>query len=266
MQVVSEDVVIEGQDGTKISACVSRPATGRHPGVIVIHEIFGLNPQIRGVAKRYADEGFVALAPHLFSRFGDFLTEENITRAMKKMWALPPEKRNDEKTVKALMDGMPEEDRKLVSLLFLGRGELDRAMVKDLLTCTEFLRGLNGVRGEALGITGFCMGGGLAYQLSTLYPFGATVPFYGANPTPLDSVANIAGPVFGIYAGEDERVNSGIPALMENMVKHKKAFEVKLYKGMQHAFFNETRPIYDKAAADDAWERTISFFRKNLGT
>jgi carboxymethylenebutenolidase len=108
------------------------------------------------------------------------------------------------------------------------------------------------------------MGGGLAYQLSTMYPFSATVPFYGANPKPIDSVANISGPVLVIYAGEDMRINAEVPALVESMIRHKKSFEMKVYKGVQHAFFNETRPVYDRAAAEDAWASTISFFERHL--
>lgn len=266
MDIVSEDTTVTCQDGTRMIAHLSKPTSGRHPGIIVIHEIWGLNDQIRGVGRRLAEQGFVALAPHLFTRLGDLFTEKNIERAMTKMWGIPPTKRTDPATIQELMKTMPEDDRKLVSLLFLRRGELDKDMMNDLTSCLEFLKDSDNVYADRLGITGFCMGGGLAYQLSTLYPFSATVPFYGANPTPLESIANIVGPVFSIYAGEDERVNSGIPALVESMVKHKKAFEVKVYKGVQHAFFNETRPVYNRAAAEDAWERTTSFFRKNLLT
>ena len=71
------------------------------------------------------------------------------------------------------------------------------------------------VDGERIGITGFCLGGGLSYQLATMYPFSAAVPFYGANPKPLEDVAKISGPVFGIYAGEDQRITSGVTALVE---------------------------------------------------
>jgi carboxymethylenebutenolidase len=92
----------------------------------------------------------------------------------------------------------------------------------------------------------------------------ATVAFYGANPKPLEAIANISGPVLGIYAGEDERINSGIPAFVESMVKHKKTFEMKLYRGVQHAFFTETMPTYDKSAAEDAWDKALSFFNKYL--
>jgi carboxymethylenebutenolidase len=81
------------------------------------------------------------------------------------------------------------------------------------------------VRKERIGVTGFCLGGGLAYQVSTMFPFGAIV---------------------------------------EGMIKYKKTFEMKLYSGVQHAFFNEMMPSYNKLAAEDAWERAVSFFSKYL--
>jgi carboxymethylenebutenolidase len=115
-----------------------------------------------------------------------------------------------------------------------------------------------------MGVTGFCLGGGLAYQISTMFPFSAIVPFYGANPKPIEAVEKIAGPVLGIYAGEDDWINSGLAAIVESMIKYKKTFEMKLYKGVQHAFFNETMPTYNKPAAEDAWQKAISFFNKYL--
>ena len=97
-----------------------------------------------------------------------------------------------------------------------------------------------------------------------MYPFSASVPYYGVNPKPIEAVEKIAGPVLAFYAGEDERVNQGIPAVAEAMVRYKKDFAMKVYKGAQHAFFNENRPVYNKAVADDAWELTMQFFNKHL--
>jgi carboxymethylenebutenolidase len=73
-------------------------------------------------------------------------------------------------------------------------------MANDLISCTDYLQNLEFVTKERIGVTGFCLGGGLAYQLSTMFPFGAVVAFYGANPKPLEAVAKITGPVLGIYA------------------------------------------------------------------
>jgi carboxymethylenebutenolidase len=265
MEITNDETGFECQDGTNMTAYLSRPEDSeRHPGIIVIHEAWGLNDQIRGVARRYAERGFVAVAPHLFAKYKDIMTEGNVEKTMRSMFSVPPEKRNDPEAIQRVMKTMSETEKRVVEVFFLGREALEKTMTDDLMSCKDFLQAQSFVVGERLGITGFCMGGGLAYQLSTMYPFSATVPFYGANPKPIDSVANISGAVLGIYAGEDMRINAEVPALVESMIRHKKSFEMKVYKGVQHAFFNETRPVYDRTAAEDAWARTVSFFERYL--
>lgn len=263
MEIADEDAAFRCNDGTKMDAFLSRPKDAeKHPGIIVIHEAWGLNDQIRGVARRYSEHGLVAVAPNLFARHADLLTEKNIEGAM---FSIPREKMNDPATIERATKSLSETERRVVDFFFSGREELERVMANDLMSCEDFLQGLHYVNADRLGVTGFCLGGGLTYQVSTMRPFRASVPFYGANPKPLESVAKIEGPVLAIYAGEDERINSGVPALVESMIKHRKAFEMKLYRGVKHAFFNETRPVYDREAAEDAWCAAVSFFTKHLG-
>jgi len=266
METKDQDITFNCVDGTKMSAFISKPKSGEYPGIIVIHEAFGLNQQIRDVAKRYAQEGYVTIAPNLFTRNGDIMNEKNIESAMRHMWTIPPDKRTDPNTVREFMSimNMSEAERKVVNIFFLGREEMEKQMVKDLSDCRSHLQSLDFVIKNKLGIMGFCMGGGLTYQLSTIYPFSASVPFYGANPKPLESVEKISGPILAFYAGEDERINAGVPSLVEAMVKYKKQFSLKIYKGAQHSFFNETRPSYNKEAASDAWETSLAFYNKNL--
>ena len=270
MEIVNQDVTFRCSDGSEMAAHLSRPGgTGRvgedkKPAIIVIHEAYGLNEQIKGVAHRYAGEGFVAVAPNLFTRNGDIMTEKNIESAMRPLWSLPPEKRNDQSAIQGLMKTMSDTDRKVMSIFFLGREGMEKQMASDLLSCKDYLKSLSFAREDRLGITGFCLGGGLTYQVSTMYPFSASVPFYGNNPSPLEAVANISGPVLAFYAGEDERVNAGVPALVEAMLKHKKSFEMKVYRGAQHSFFNETRPVYNREAAEDAWRSAMAFFNEHL--
>ena len=249
-----------------MAAYLSRPShsAGSHPAIIVIHEAWGLNEHIMGVVRRYAEEGFVAIAPNLFTRHSDLLTEKNIARAMIPMFSIPREKRDNPATIRNLMESMSETDRKVMNFFFSGREAFEKIMANDLISCRAYLQKLEFVTKERMGVTGFCLGGGLAYQISTMFPFRATVPFYGTNPKPLDAVAKLVGPVLGIYAGEDDWINSGLPAIVESMIKYKKTFEMKLYRGVQHAFFNETMPIYDKSAAEDAWQKTFSLFNKYL--
>ncbi|MHB1907667.1 MAG: dienelactone hydrolase family protein [Nitrososphaerales archaeon] len=264
IETEDKEIGFKCSDGAIMKAFLSRPKdTKKCPGIIVIQEIFGLNDQIRGVARRYAGEGYVVIAPHLFSR-NDLMTEENIESAMKYVRELPAEKRGDPGTIQDLMKKMSDAEKSVFNTVFLGREALEKQMVQDLVDCKNYLQSFDFVVKEKLGITGFCMGGGLAYQLSTMYPFSATVPFYGQNPKPLESITNIAGPILAFYAGEDERVNSGLPPLVEAMVKYKKQFSMKIYKGAQHSFFNEKRPSYNKEAAEDAWKTSLAFFEKNL--
>ena len=264
MEFLSQTATIECSDDANMIAHVAVPkAKRRHPAIIVVHEAWGLNDQIKGVADRYAQEGFVAVAPHLFCREKD-LTEQKIEKAMMRVWQIPPEKRNDPAAMQSLMASLSEEDRKTVNYFFTGRERAEKTMAEDLLCCVDYVKTLKNANPETLGITGFCLGGGLTWQLATTYPFNAAVPFYGASPKPLESVAKISGPVFGVYAGEDQRITTGIPALVESMIVHKKTFQLKIYQGTQHAFFNQTRPLYNKAAAEDAWTMTLAFFNKYL--
>jgi carboxymethylenebutenolidase len=200
-----------------MDAYLSRPSksVGPYPTIVVIHEAWGLNEQIKGVTRRYANEGFVSVAPNLFTRHSDLLTEKNVAKAMIPMFSMPREKRNDPVAIRDLMQTMSKTDRKVMSFFFSGREAFEKVMANDLISCTDYLQDLGFVTKESIGVTGFCLGGGLAYQISTMFPFRAAVAFYGANPKPLEAVAKITGPVLGIYAGEDDWINSGLPAIVE---------------------------------------------------
>jgi carboxymethylenebutenolidase len=264
MEFLNRTLTFKCPDGADMTAYIAHPkAEGRSPTIIIVHEAWGLNEQIKGIVNRYAQEGFAAVAPHLFGR-EKHLTEQDIEKALMQMWRIPPEKRNDADAIQSLMAGLSEKERKIVNFFFSGREKMEKTMVEDLLCCIDYAKTLDAVDSERFGITGFCLGGGLSYQIATMYPFKATVPFYGANPKPIDAVAKINGPVFGIYAGEDQRITSGVTALVEAMISHKKTFQMKIYQGTQHAFFNENRPSYNKEAAEDAWTMALAFFNHYL--
>jgi carboxymethylenebutenolidase len=215
----------EGEAG-KVQAYLARPeGAGPHPAVIVIHEIFGLNDQIKGVADRFAAAGYVALAPHLYSRpdLADLLTLANTEQAMfapQDLSELPAEKREMVQKARALLFG----------------GELPRAsLTQDLVRATAYLNAQ------------------------------PSVVFYGQNPDPIGQVEHIAGPVLGLYGAEDMRINAHLDELVRAMATHKKDFEMRIYPGAAHAFFNETHPVvYREGPAKDAWERVLNFFRRTL--
>jgi carboxymethylenebutenolidase len=123
-----------------MAAYLSRPgdSVGPYSAIIVIHEVWGLNEQIKGVTRKYANEGFVAIAPNLFTRHSDLLTEKNIAKAMIPMFAMPREKRNDPTAIQKLMESMSEIDRMVMNFFVSGREAFEKVMANDLISCTDF--------------------------------------------------------------------------------------------------------------------------------
>ncbi|BBD73844.1 carboxymethylenebutenolidase [Sulfodiicoccus acidiphilus] len=252
------EIRIQGESG-EVKVYQASPSSPK-AGVIVVHEIWGLEDHIRDVARRFAKEGYLAVAPNLYSKEGELLNPKNIESAMSLVWSVPPERRRDPNMVQEILGKANETQRKVVETLVVNRSSLEERMVKDLARIYDHLHR----EVKKVGSVGFCMGGGLVFQLATEVPIDATAVFYGANPRPVEKVENIKGKVMGLYAGEDLYINSGLPELMSAVVKYKKDFELKLYPGAVHAFFNDTRPTYNEAAARDAWERTLRLFRGAL--
>ncbi len=110
------------------------------------------------------------------------------------------------------------------------------------------------------------MGGGLALTLACdSAHVRAAAPFYGMNPRPVDKVRDLGGPVLAVYAEHDSWVTPDVrEELRRALESHGKPHEIQVYPGTQHAFFNDTREVYDAAAAADAWSRVLRLFRENL--
>lgn len=221
-------VEFRGGSGTKKTAgFLARPKdAGKHPAVIVIQEIWGVVDHIKDVSRRLANEGYVALAVDLYGR-----------------------------TISSL-----EEARKL-------REELseDRIM-GDLQGAFNYLQSLDYVQPKRIGSIGFCMGGGLSLLLACHNrELAAAVVFYGRNPTPIDLVKNVQCPILGNYAGADMAIKEAdISLLKDTLTKYGKVFDIKVYPGAPHAFFNDTRESYRPEAAKDAWKRTLDFYSRYL--
>ncbi len=214
--------------GRKTRGFLARPKkAGRYPAVIVIHEIWGLVDNIKDISNRIAAEGYVALAVDLF----------------------------DGETVSKL-----EEGRKIREKL------TEEKILGDLNGGYGYLKTLNYVNPTRIGSVGFCMGGGLSLLLACLNKeLAAAVVFYGRNPSPVDLVKNIKCPILGNYAGVDLGITeSEINLLKQTLTKYGKTFDIKVYPGAPHGFFNDTREGYRPDAAKDAWDRTLKFFSKYL--
>jgi carboxymethylenebutenolidase len=195
-------------------------------GVIVIHENRGLNPHTEDVARRAALEGFMAIAPDALSPFGG--TPEN-----------------------------PDEARPLFQ-------KLDReANTKNFVAAVAYLKTHPQATGK-VGCMGFCWGGGITNQVAVNAPdLAAAIPFYGSQPAAED-VPKIKAAMLIHYAGDDARINAGIPAFEEAIKKAGVDYKIYMYEGAGHAFMNDTGTRYHKEAAALAWQRTVAFLKERL--
>lgn len=210
------------------SGYLVRPAAanGPLPTVLVVHENRGLNPHIEDIARRLALDNFIAFAPDALSPLGGYPGDEDKARD-----------------------------------LF---GKLDQSKTQeDFIAAASFLKKVSGAS-EKMGVVGFCYGGGIANFLATRLPeLNAAVPFYGMAP-PADQVPNIKAALLLVYAENDDRINASWPGYEAALKAANVPFNAVKYPGTQHGFNNDTTPRYDKAAAQQAWARTLALFNATL--
>jgi len=199
------------------------------PAVLVIHENRGLNEHIKDVVRRVARAGYVGLGVDLISRLGG--THQ-----------------------------FPDPVQAGSALNRVGAA----AQLEDLLASVAYLKGLPVVQDGRIGVVGFCFGGGLCWTLAINSPdLSAVVPFYGTPPT-VEQLDRVNTPLLGIYAETDRNLTLRMPGIVTGMLDRRKTFGFHIYDGVGHAFHNDTGAAYNRAAACDAWARTISFFDKHL--
>lgn len=260
--IIAEHVTYPS-DSAAIEAYLARPTgSGPWPAVIVIHEIWGLDPHIEDITRRFVSEGYVGLAPNLYSRHGMPVSQEEIATAMAFMQTLPPEARTNPTAIQSRMATLPESERTVITrtLQWLQTRDTSQS-VADLRAGLAWLQKQPDVKPHHIAVLGFCMGGGLAGRLAaTGADVTACVISYGENP-PLDQVPNIHCPVLGLYGGEDHRITDTVPDLAAVMAQAGKSFTYQIYPGAPHAFFNDTRATYRPEAATNAWQRVLAFFQ-----
>ena len=217
----------QGNTG-KTKGYLVRPAnaTGKLPGIVVIHENRGLNPHIEDIARRLALDGFMAFAPDALAPLGGYPGDEDKARTL-----------------------FPQ---------------LDAAKTReDFVAATNWLKGRPDCTGK-VGAVGFCWGGAMTMIIATRVPdLAAGVPFYGTAPS-AEEVAKIKSPLLVHYAGNDDRVNATRAGLETALKAANVKYEMFVYDGAQHGFNNDTTPRFDAAAAKLAWGRTLDFFNKHL--
>ena len=216
----------EGSGTMKGYLAMPAQASGKLPGVLVIHENRGLNPHIEDITRRLALDNYIAFAPDALTPLGGYPGDEDKART-----------------------------------LF---GQLDQAKTReDFVTAAAVLRARPECTGK-FGAVGFCYGGGVVHMLSTRLPdLAAGVPFYGNMPAAGDA-AKVKAPLQIHFAGVDERINAAWPTYEAALKTAGARYEAHTYAGTQHGFNNDTTPRFDAAAAKLAWERTSAFFQQHL--
>ena len=241
--MLAETVTFRGHDGDQISGYLARPlGAGPYPGVIVIHEVFGLVPHIKEVARKLAAQGYAAIAPDLHHREGP---------------------------------GDPED---VAAAVRAAGGNPDARTIGDVDGAASLLRSLPYGNGK-VGVIGFCSGGRQTFLVACNIPsLDAAVDCYGgrvvAGPddlnerqpkAPIDMTAGLGCPLLGLFGAEDASPSPEQTKIIEAELKrHGKRYEVHTYEDAGHAFFADYRPSYRPAAAVDGWQRIFAWFGEHL--
>ncbi len=228
MSLQSSTVSVPRANGNGVmeSFFVKPEGAGPFPGLVVIHEIFGLNDNIRSIASQFAEEGYAALAVDLFA---------NRNRAFCMLQAFH-------------------------GMLFR---PLNNPLLSDLQSTFAFLQNQPGVDANHIGAVGFCMGGGYALQMAvTTKGMKAASVFYGAVPKPLEAFARSC-PIAGSYPDKDF-TTQGARELDTLLDTYNIPHDIKVYENTQHSFFNHQRTPFEVEASKDAWQRMLSFFQEHL--
>jgi carboxymethylenebutenolidase len=214
---------------SQLEGYLARPeGDGPFPGIVVIHEAYGLNENMKDIARRFADQGYAALAVDLFAG------------------------RNRAICMFQLIGGL---------LL----RSLNNRGVQDLKASLTFLSVQPEVDDARLGAVGYCMGGSYAIAWAcTDDRLKAIAPYYAGNPRPLEAVARLC-PVVGSYPDKDFTTKQGQKLDVE-LDRYDVPHDIKIYTGAKHSFFNDTRQAsYNEAAAQDSWRRVLAFFGEHIG-
>lgn len=232
MDLQGEHIAIDLEGGS-MPAFLCRPSEGeRFPGIIVIHEIFGLTPHIEDVARRLAGQGYLTLAPELFWKIGpppDFSDRESFMRFRQSI-----------------------DDQQMLSYMDAAVARLREETDADV---------------AHVGIVGFCFGGYCSFLEAARNPsLAACVDFYGAPVQRLlGPAAEMRVPVLALFGAEDQSIPPDMVEELRHVLERTGTpFDIVVYPGAGHAFFNDTRPTYREDAARDAWPKMLAFFGEHL--
>lgn len=227
MEPIAHMVTFQSEN-RQLDGYLSRPeGEGPFPGIVIIHEAYGLNENIKDIARRFANQGYIALAVDLFTG------------------------RNRAICMVRVMSG-------------LLMNPLNNRSIHDLQAALTLLSEQAGVDNTRLGAVGYCMGGSFAIAWAcTDDRLKAIAPYYAGNPRPLEAVARLC-PVVGSYPDNDFTTKQGQKLDIE-LERYQVPHDMKIYTGAKHSFFNDTSRNYNEAAAQDSWNRVLAFFGEQLG-
>ena len=227
MELVTEMATFQSES-RQLEGYLARPeGEGPFPGIVVIHEAYGLNENIKDISRRFADQGYVALAVDLFAG----------------------------------------RNRAICMFSFMGNlllHSLHNDTIADLKASLTFLTEQQGVDDARLGAVGYCLGGSFAIAWAcTDNRLRAIAPYYAGNPRPFEAVARLC-PVVGSYPDKDFTTKQGQKLDVE-LERYHVPHDIKIYPGAKHSFFNDTSRNYNESAAQDSWGRVLAFFEKQIG-
>ncbi|MGH7933675.1 MAG: dienelactone hydrolase family protein, partial [Candidatus Binataceae bacterium] len=229
-EVTTQEVSFPGKACALKAYTAHSSGAGKHPAVIVVQEWWGLDDHIKDVARRFAAQGYFAVAPDLYSRQGYKVTK-------------------DPNVAGQLMGGLKMDDG-----------------IQDLLSTVDWIKQQSGADGAKIGVIGFCMGGSYATLLPCVSKdIKAAAPFYGEIPSN-DKLKSLNCPMFFAYGENDGWIQrKDVDRLAAALRELNQAGEVRIYTGCQHGFFNDTRPdVHSAKDANDAWGRALKLFDQNL--
>lgn len=232
--MTGQTIAIKAADAGQFNAYVAKPAKASGPGLLVIQEIFGVNQHIRDICDRYAEEGYVAIAPDLFWR-----QEPNVEL------------------------GQSEEDWKRAFGFYQGFN-VEKGMA-DIAQTLQALRALPECKGK-VGVIGYCLGGFLSYMTACRTNVDVAVCYYGVGiEKALNEAKSIKCPVLLHFAEKDQYVP---PAAVQQIRDHfsgRADIDIQVYLGVDHGFNRPTGVHYDKPAAGMAYSRSLAALRKVMG-
>ncbi len=240
-EIKKEFITLNVADGTKMRAYLAQPSgTGNFPGILVFQEAFGVDKHIRDVTERLANERYVAIAPELFHR------------------TAPPGFEGDSSDFQSVMPHV--------------MALTDTKLEADIHTTHEALLRLSTIEAQRIASIGFCMGGRVSFLANLVLPLQAAISFYGGSiaksergPGLLNRVEQSHAPILLFWGGRDKHIGPEQRESVGTALRNAhKTFASMEFADADHAFFNDTRPNYNQAAAKHAWVLSLAFLRSNL--